>query len=217
MPDDMGRDTIVLPWSEADDVLGRVVACLDAGGTVAIPTDTVYGLAVSALHPDAVRALYQAKGRPKKKPIPILIGDAADLNEVACGVRPVMERLAAGFWPGPLTMVLPTSPAIPDIVTAGQHSVGLRMPDHPVALAILRACGFPVAVSSANLSGGIEPTTAAGVLEQLAGRIDLVVDGGESPGGVPSTVIDFAHDPFRILRKGPVSAEQMREYLSRTE
>ncbi len=203
-----GRQTTVIDGSRLDDnALGLVVKCLERGGLVAFPTDTVYGLAASALLPEAITALYEAKGRPEHKPLPILVPSIESLCRIVSAVPARARELAARYWPGPLTLVLPKADTIPDIVTAGRPTVGVRMPDHVVALQILRRCPFPVAVTSANISGQAAPVTAQQVLEQLEGRIDLLVDAGRCPGGVPSTVIDLTQDPPAVLRQGPIVLE----------
>ena len=181
----------------------RALATLQSGGLVAFPTDTVYGVGALAFNGEAVGKIYIAKGRPVEKSIPVLIADPADLQKVAVDVPEAAYWLAASFWPGPLTLVVAKHPDLPETVSA-TPSVGVRIPDHPLARNLLRAAG-PMAVTSANLSGQPSPTTAQEVFSQLGGRIALIIDGGKTPGGIPSTVVDCAGVEPRILREGPVS------------
>jgi len=180
-------------------------------GLVIFPTDTVYGIGCRVDDPAAIERLYLIKGRPEQKAIPVLIGEAAHMENV-CGavpenVYPLIER----FWPGALTIVLPRSPALP--ATLGPlATVGVRMPDHPVALALLRAAG-PMAATSANLSGTVEAHTALEASDQLGDQVELILDGGETPGGVPSTVVDLTQPDFPILRVGPITAESIHSLL----
>lgn len=188
--------------------LESAVEILQAGGLVAFPTDTVYGVGALAFDEEAVRSIYAAKGRPEDKAIPILLGDMADLDRVGRSVPPATRRLAQCFWPGALTLVVLKHPGLPRAVSA-TDTVGLRVPDHPVARALLRRSG-PLAVTSANMSGQASPRTASEVLEQLRGRIPLILDGGQTPGGTPSTVLDCTQAEPVILRDGPVTLEDIR-------
>jgi L-threonylcarbamoyladenylate synthase len=189
------------------ETLLLALAVLQTGGLVAFPTDTVYGLGALAFHSAAVRRIYAAKDRPVEKAIPVLIADPADLEKVTLEVPSVAVRLASRFWPGPLTLVVEKHPDLPETVSAGS-TVGVRVPDHPVARALLRAAG-PMAVTSANLSGQPSPSTAQAVLAQLGGRIELILDGGKTPGGVSSTVVDCTGIQPKILRPGPVSKDEI--------
>lgn len=182
---------------------------LQAGGLVAFPTDTVYGLGTTAWDAQAVARIFGAKQRPPEKAIPLLIADLDEAGELLADQPVGLAELAAHFWPGALTLVVPASPALPEIVTAGTGTVALRVPDHPVTLALLRRTG-PLAVSSANRSGWDSPVTAGEVLAQLDGRIDAVLDGGRCPGGLPSTVVDLTQSPPQMLRSGPVSEREIR-------
>ncbi|MEW6028599.1 MAG: L-threonylcarbamoyladenylate synthase [Chloroflexota bacterium] len=184
---------------------------LRGGGLVAFPTDTVYGLGALAHDGEAIGSIYVAKERPPEKAIPILIWDAEDLEKVAMDVPEMARRLAARFWPGPLTLVVPKRADLPEAVSA-TATVGVRMPDHPAARTLLRAAG-PMAVTSANRSGGENARRAEEVLAQLNGRIPLVLDGGETPGGVASTVVDCTGAEPVILREGPVTLEQIRSAI----
>jgi L-threonylcarbamoyladenylate synthase len=188
-------------------------AVLRGGGLVAFPTETVYGLGANALDAAAVRRIFEAKGRPAHNPVIVHVAAAADVRQVAADWPAGAARLAERFWPGPLTLVVPRKPAVPDDVTAGGPTVAVRVPAHPVALALLRAAGVPVAAPSANRSSGLSPTQAAHVLRDLEGRIDLVVDGGPCPGGIESTVVDLTTAPPRLLRPGLVSRTELEEVL----
>jgi L-threonylcarbamoyladenylate synthase len=181
----------------------RALEILKLGGLVAFPTDTVYGLAALAFSGDAVISIYAVKDRPVEKAIPVLIGDVSDLEKVCAEVPEIARKLAARFWPGPLTLVVPKNPQLPEAVSA-RPTVGVRIPDHPVARALLRLAG-PLAVTSANLSGRQSPSTAQEVFDQLGGRIALILDGGKTPGGVPSTVVDCTGPELQVLRKGSIS------------
>ena len=195
---------------EAADVL-----C--AGGLVAFPTETVYGLGANALDARAVQGIFAAKERPAHDPLIVHLARAEDLAEVACRVPPVALRLAAHFWPGPLTLVLPRGPQIPPEVTAGGETVAVRVPAHPVAQALIRAAGVPVAAPSANRFGRLSPTRAEDVLADLDGRIDLLLDGGPTPVGVESTVLSLVTPRPTILRPGGVSRESLELLLGRVE
>ena len=179
---------------------------------VAFPTDTIYGLGTLTFDGATVLKLYVAKERPPEKAIPILIADSADLDQVARDVPPIAYRLMETFWPGALTIVVPKQPHIPSEVSA-TNTVAVRMPNLDLARHLMRLTG-PLAVTSANRSAGPNPRTAQEVLDQLAGRIDAIVDGGETPGGVPSTVVDCTQATPAILREG-AWADRVREFLAR--
>jgi L-threonylcarbamoyladenylate synthase len=172
---------------------------------VAFPTDTVYGVGVIAWNEEAVAGLYRAKLRSLDKAIPILMADSADLALVAGRLPPAARRLAEAFWPGPLTLVVARAAAVSDAVTAGGDTVAVRIPNHDLTRALIRAAGAPLATTSANLSGGPSPVTAEEVAAQLAGRIAMILDGGRCPGGTASTVVDASGDALRILRQGPIT------------
>ena len=184
---------------------------LSNGGLVAFPTDTVYGVGSLAFDGKAVESIYVAKDRPVEKAIPVLIGDTADLEKIGINIPDTAYKLAARFWPGPLTILIPKRPDLPESVSATE-TVGVRVPDHHVARALLRAAG-PMAVTSANISGAQSPSTAQEVYEQLGGRIPLIIDGGKTPGGVPSTLVDCTSSELKILREGPISLEEIRSTL----
>lgn len=184
-----------------------------AGGTVAFPTETVYGLGANALDPMAVEGIFLAKQRPAWDPMIVHIADQAMFDQVAVRVpgttQQRIDALIEKFWPGPLTLLLPKRDAVPSIVTAGRRLVGVRMPAHPVALALIAACRVPIAAPSANRFGHTSPTTAQHVLEDLDGRIDLVLDGGPAWCGVESTVIEVRNDETILYRPGAVAAEEI--------
>jgi L-threonylcarbamoyladenylate synthase len=190
----------------------HALSVLENGGLVAFPTDTVYGLGALAFDGSAVERIYAAKDRPDEKAIPILLGNTDHLARAAARVPAMARTLAERFWPGPLTLVVPKHPHLPAVVSAAA-TVGVRMPDHPFALDLLEKTG-PLAVTSANLSGQTSPSTAEEVLVQLAGRIHLVLDGGRTPGGTPSTVVDCSGERPVMLRPGPISLDQIYEALA---
>ncbi len=191
-------------------IIAEAAHILRGGGTVAFVTETVYGLGANALDPVAVARIFAAKQRPAWDPLIVHIDGFPALSTVAASLSEPAQRWAERFWPGPLTMLLPRSPAIPDAVTAGRPRVGVRMPHHPVAQALLRAVGIPVAAPSANRFGHVSPTTAAHVLADLDGRIDAVLDGGPADHGLESTVVDACEDPCIVYRPGAVTLEQLQ-------
>ncbi len=182
---------------------------LRAGELIAFPTDTVYGLAADPLQPRALSALFAAKGRPDNKPIPLLVGNADGVERVTTEVSPLARRLMARFWPGPLTLILPAAASLPAELLGGGATVGVRMPDHPVALGVLRAFGGPLAVTSANRSGERDSVDADMVEAALSQRFTLLLDSGRVFGGVASTVVDLTGAAPRILRVGPLSHEAL--------
>jgi L-threonylcarbamoyladenylate synthase len=195
--------------------IAQAVQLLRKGGIVAFPTDTVYGVGAHGLLPAAVERLYVAKRRPPDKAIPLLIAGVEALSQVAVDVPDVAYELAARYWPGALTLVLRRAAQVPDAVTSGGETVAVRAPDHSVTQALIAALGAPLAATSANLSGEPAPDTPEGVLAQLDGRIDLLLDGGICPGGVASTVLDLTVTPLAILRVGGVPVEQLADVTER--
>lgn len=189
--------------------IGRAADVLRRGGLVAFPTETVYGLGANALDVAAVARIFAAKGRPATNPLIVHVADAAAVRDVVADWPDIAARLAERFWPGPLTLVLPKRPTVPDAVTAGGPTVAVRVPAHPVAQALLRSAGVPVAAPSANRSTELSPTTAAHVLRSLDGRIDLILDAGPTPGGIESTVVDVTTSPPRLLRPGLVTPMEL--------
>lgn len=194
--------------------LTRAVDTIADGGVVAFPTDTVYGIGSDPFQPDAVARLYQAKGRPIEKAIPILLGSRGDLDRVAKNVPGWVEALLNAFWPGALTLVLEKQASVPSIVSR-TRTIGVRIPDHPVALELLQGAG-PLAVTSANPSGAREANEPAQVAHLLRGSIDLIIDGGVTPGGHPSTVLDCTRKPPMVLREGPIPPEDIFSLLDRS-
>jgi L-threonylcarbamoyladenylate synthase len=195
------------------DAVAAASARLRDGGLVAFPTETVYGLGVSALDAAAVRRLFAAKGRPADDPLIVHVADVSGLAPLVAERPPIVDALAARFWPGPLTIVLRRSPLVPNEVTAGLDTVAVRVPAHPVAQALLAAAGIPVAAPSANLFSRPSPTRAAHVLEDLDGRIDMVLDGGPTQVGVESTVLDLSGAVPVVLRPGAVTLDMLRPLL----
>lgn len=185
---------------------------LKHGGLVVFPTDTVYGLAALPYQAEFVERLYIVKGRNSTRAIAVLIADTGELERVSSDPSATAIRLAERFWPGPLTLIVKRHPSLPDILSP-QPTIGVRIPDHPVALALLRLTG-PLAVTSANLSGQENSNTAQEALNQLGGRVHLVLDGGRTPGGIPSTVVDCTGPEPLILREGPISEEEIRKALA---
>lgn len=204
------RHTRCLPADASG--IERAAAILRAGGLVGLPTETVYGLGANAFSAEAVRAIFEAKGRPADDPVIVHLADAAQLEWVAVATEQA-SMLAQRFWPGPLTLVLPKRPEIPAEVTAGLETVGVRVPSHPVARAVLQAAALPVAAPSANLFGHTSPTTAQHVLDDLDGRIDAVIDGGPATVGVESTIVDVRSNQARLLRPGGLAAEAIEAVL----
>jgi L-threonylcarbamoyladenylate synthase len=208
--------TVVLPTDpDVPDTLAITEAArvLRAGGLVAFPTETVYGLGANALDAAAVAGIFDAKGRPTNNPLIVHVADAAAVCQVAADWPDAAACLAERFWPGPLTLVLRRGNRVPDAVTAGGPTVAVRVPAHPVAQALVRAAGVPVAAPSANRSTELSPTRAKHVLRGLDGRIDLLLDGGPTAGGIESTVLDLTVTPPRLLRPGPVSAGELEAIL----
>jgi L-threonylcarbamoyladenylate synthase len=177
---------------------------LVAGEPIAFPTDTVYGVGASGLDGKAVSRLYVVKDRPRTQAIPLLLADATDLEQVCPAVPPMARELAARYWPGGLTLVVPAAPHLPGELLAGGSTVAVRVPDHPALRALIRGLGQPLAATSANLHGGPNPVDAAMVFEQLGARLPLILDGGATPGDLPSTIVDVTGSAPRVLRQGVV-------------
>ena len=191
----------------------RAAERLCAGEVVALPTETVYGLAASALDKAAVATIFRIKGRPANNPIIVHVAGLGMAKRCVQTFPAAAEKLAKSFWPGPLTLVLPRAKEIPNIVTADGETVGVRWPSHPFIQAVIRECDFPLAAPSANLSSRVSPTNAEHVFKQLGGKIPLIVDGGPSQVGIESTVLDLTVSPPRILRPGMIHAESLAAVL----
>ena len=193
--------------------IARAADCLRGGGLVAFPTETVYGLGVHALDREALLRLFAAKQRPANDPLIVHVKAIDDVAPLVAELPAEAKSLAARFWPGPLTIVLWRSPAVPDEVTAGLATVAVRVPSHPVARALIAAAGIPVAAPSANLFSRPSPTDASHVIADLDGRIDMVVDAGPTPVGLESTVLDLSQDPPVVLRPGAVGVELLQTVI----
>jgi len=209
-------ETLVLkvdPRNPAAEIIKRAGDAIRRGELVAFPTETVYGLGADAFNKRAVARVYEAKGRPADNPLPIQITSKDEALKLAAEVPDVARRLMERFFPGPLTLVLRASPDVPDEVTAGTGKIGIRMPDHPVALALIRSAGTPIVAPSANVTGQPPPTSAEEVLAYLGGRIELILDAGPTPLKIASTVVDVTEVPPKILRHGSISEEALAAYL----
>ncbi|MDR1733142.1 MAG: threonylcarbamoyl-AMP synthase [Synergistaceae bacterium] len=199
-------------WNPEAPVIRRGAGMLREGRLVAFPTETVYGLGANGLDPEAVKKIFLAKGRPSDNPLILHLRDPEEARTLA-RVDDRARSMMRAFWPGPLTLVLPSLPVVPREVTAGLDTVALRMPDHPVALALIEAAGFPLAAPSANRSGRPSPTDADAVMADLAGCVDLVLDAGAVDVGVESTVLDLTEEKAVLLRPGGLSLEEIADFL----
>ncbi len=188
---------------------------LHRGGLVAFPTDTVYGVGAHGFQPAAIERLFQVKGRAHTKAIPLLIADEAQMHQVARMIPTRATTLIRQFWPGALTLVVWKSDLVPNELTGGGPTVAVRLPDHPVTRALIRAAGVPLATTSANRSGHPDSITAADVEHELGDTVDLILDGGTCPGGIPSTVVDLTVEPVVVLRVGPISEREIQAALER--
>ena len=203
-------ETIIFHPETDKNAIAEAAAILRRGGLLGIPTETVYGLGADGLNEDAVRRIFEAKGRPQDNPLILHVPDAGWLERCCADIPDTAYALAERFWPGPLTMILPKQASIPEITSGGLDTVGIRMPSHPVARALIRLSGVPIAAPSANISGYPSPTTAAHVMRDMQGKIAAVVDGGPCTVGVESTVISLeGADSVRILRPGYVTKEML--------
>ncbi len=205
---------LIRPASEKGVVL-EAATILRRGGLVVFPTDTVYGVGAYAFLPEAIEAIYCAKLRPRDKAIPLLLSQAAEINSVARNIPDIAWAIAERFWPGGLTLVLWKAPHLPDILCAGGESIALRVPDHPIALALITALGGPLAATSANLSGEAPATTAEEAAAALGERVAMILDGGKAAMGVASTVLDLTASPPRVLRQGAIAAHVLAGFLAR--
>lgn len=196
-----------------DKQLDYAAGVLKSGGLVAFPTETVYGLGANALDEKAVAGIFSAKGRPSDNPLIVHIADRKELEGLTAFVPSCADPLISAFWPGPLTLIMPKAASVSDIITAGLDTVAIRMPSHPVALALIKKAGVPVAAPSANVSGRPSPTLASHVIEDLDGRVDVILDGGKVEVGLESTVLDITQAAPMILRPGGVTFKQLVERL----
>lgn len=211
----MNSKILIFKINESDfaGTISKAARILKQGGTVAFPTETVYGLGADALDPVAVSKIFEAKGRPADNPLIVHIASMDSLDKIATDIPPIAFELMDAFWPGPLTLVLKRMSAVPDITTGGLDTVAVRMPDNPVALALIKEAGTPLAAPSANRSGRPSPTTAGHVISDLSGRINAVIDGGAVEVGVESTVLDVTSDVPVILRPGGVGLEDIKKHV----
>lgn len=207
-------NTIIINGAD-DEAFKDAAKALREGKLVAFPTETVYGLGANALNTDAVKKIFEAKGRPSDNPLIVHISDVSKLNELVAEIPETADLLIKAFWPGPLTMVFEKSNLVPDIITAGLDTVAVRMPDSPIAQKLIKGAGVPVAAPSANISGRPSPTTHRHVMEDLYGRIDYIIDGGPCQVGVESTVLDVTTDIPTILRPGGITLEMLEEVLGK--
>ena len=211
MPSGSTRYRSYIVTSQSDvNLIKSAVEALRLGSLVAYPTDTLYGLGADALNQAAVERVFETKGRPQGMPLPLLIGEMEQLSMIAETVPETAWKLAEAFWPGGLTLVVPVGPQIPALVTARGWKVAVRLPDHPVPRELARQLGRPITGTSANRSGGPEPTTAEEVRKQLGDAVDMVLEGGPTPTGRSSTVLDVTGEQPRVLRQGAVSVEDIQ-------
>ena len=187
---------------------------INDGGVIAFPTDTLYGLGASIRHVEALERVYEIKGRDFSKPILLLVPDIESLSPFTVDVSKAAKRFMDAFWPGPLTLVFKASPEIPQVCLGGGHTIGVRIPDSPIAKVLLKEVEVPLTATSANIAGGPEPTSAQLVEETIGDRIDLIVDGGPCQDPRPSTLVDVSDDIPRILREGRISYETLKPFLS---
>jgi L-threonylcarbamoyladenylate synthase len=207
------RRLLVSAQKPSLQAIAEAAALIRAGSLVAFPTETVYGLGANALDGSAVKRIFSAKQRPATDPLIVHLARLRELPRVVAEVPPVVEQLAAAFWPGPLTLILPRGAAVPAVVTAGRETVAVRIPHHPVAQSLINAAGLPIAAPSANRFGHTSPTTAVHVLADLDGRLDMVLDAGPTPLGLESTVLDMTAPVPTVLRPGGVSVAALQAVL----
>lgn len=198
---------------EEDEFIKLAGGIIQAGGLVAFPTETVYGLGGDALNPDSAKKIYAAKGRPSDNPLIVHIADFENIYRIASEVPETAVKLADAFWPGPLTMILKKSVVVPKETTGGLETVAVRMPSDPIAAGLIRCAGGYIAAPSANLSGKPSPTAARYVIEDMDGRIDVIIDGGEGKIGLESTIVDLTVNPPQILRPGYITKEMLEDIL----
>ncbi len=213
MPDTLTEIVQVDSTQPEPKVIERAAALLRAGEVVVFPTETVYGLGADALQPTAVQQIFTAKGRPLNDPLIVHIVDRAELTQLTQEIPAVAWQLTQAFWPGPLTLILPAGPRVPRLVTSGLPTVAVRMPRHPVAQALIRATGSPIAAPSANRFMHVSPTTAQHAYADLSGRVPLILDGGPCEVGVESTILNLCSDVPTVLRPGGISLEELQAIL----
>jgi len=203
----------VLELQVTDEGFARACEILRAGGVVAYPTETYYGLAVDPFNPAALARLFALKGRSPDKPVLLIIDNSSQLSGLVSEIPPVFTVPMQQFWPGPLTLVFPGAASLPEMLTGYRGTIGVRVSSHPVARELVRAFGLPVTATSANLSGYPPAVTAEGVREQLGGEVDAVIDGGETPGGLGSTLLDCCEGKLRLLRDGVIPFSRIKAAL----
>jgi L-threonylcarbamoyladenylate synthase len=203
------KRAVILP-SAAPRAIEWAAERIASGGVIALPTDTVYGIAASLSHPDALERIYELKGRPAHNPLPVLVSSSAEIEHIATGIPPDVALLLDLFWPGPLTIVLDAKPGIPARVTAGGSTIGVRMPNHPLAIEVIAKAGGVVACTSANLSGQPPACSALEVENAFGAALDLILDGGQASGGVASTVAEVNGSSLTVIREGAIAAETLQ-------
>jgi L-threonylcarbamoyladenylate synthase len=210
-------NTVIKKYNGEDSVIAKAADILRSGGLVAFPTETVYGLGANGLDPFAARKIYAAKGRPADNPLILHICCFEQLRDVVSDIPAQAQKLAQAFWPGPLTMVFNKQPSVPDAVTCGLPTVAVRFPQNAVAARLIRAAGVPVAAPSANVSGKPSPTKASHVIFDLAGKIDMIIDGGQCLFGIESTIVDVSENSVRLLRPGAVALEDIERVVGKID
>jgi L-threonylcarbamoyladenylate synthase len=203
------------PEKPETDRIDEAVALLKKGGVIAFPTETFYGLGADALNEAAIEKIFGIKGRDFKNPILVVVGDRGQLDAFAADIPEVAQKLMDRFWPGPLTIVFRAAQSVSPKLTAGSEKIGIRLTSHPIAMEISKKLGGPLTATSANLSGAPECSSAAEALSQLQGRIDGVVDGGQTPGGKGSTIVDVTASPIKILREGVIAVSLIQDTLGK--
>ncbi len=212
------KKTIIYDIDPNDIDMQKIKICskvLANGGTVAFPTETVYGVGANALNTGAIKKIYAAKGRPDDNPLIVHIAEVESVYSLTDKVTKAAEKLMLAFWPGPLTIILEKSQIVPDIITAGLDTVAIRMPSHPIAISLIKEAGIPIAAPSANISGRPSPTRGKHVVDDLFGRVDIIINGGNCEVGLESTVLDMTTDPPTMLRPGAVTRKMIEEVLGK--
>jgi L-threonylcarbamoyladenylate synthase len=206
---DRDRRIVILP-AASPRAIEWAAEQIDGGGVIALPTDTVYGIAASLGHREALRRIYRIKGRDADKPLPVLVSSPDVVEHLAIGIDRHVELLLDRYWPGPLTVIVPAPAGMPDEVTAGGSTVGLRMPNHPLAIEVIAKAGGAIACTSANRSGEPPACDAQTVADSIGVELDLILDGGVAPGGVPSTVVSIADGRLTVHREGAIAEENLQ-------